>query len=439
MTPPVARAITGAREALIAAPDSADAWGGYGAVLDAHDFHAEATSCYERARALAPQDFRWAYMLAIMRDFQGAGAEELVPAFQDAIRLEPDYPPAQVRFGDALVRVGRLPEARAAYEKALELDPEFAIAHRNLGQVLVSLEEPATAIEHLERARALTPDDGMVHSTLARAYWLAGDAERAKAAEEEANLHEPVYGIPDPVRRVVDDLALNPLDVAQRAAEHMESGEFEAAIQDLAVLAESSPDDASIEARLGTCYLRTGDLEQARAHLDRALTLNDGLVEPHLQLAALDEARGDLAAAAQHYRRTVEQLPSNRELRKKLGRCLGQMGDLEGAVEQFEQAHMLGVPDAELLHNWGTALDRLGRHEDALRHFEAALELVPENAGVHFNLALTLEQLGRVDEAIEHYERTLALDPSLPAAQRLAALRTSQGTTTDGERSESEH
>lgn len=422
MFAPVARAIDSARAAVLADPADAKSWGELGAIFDAHHLYPEAAQCYGRARALAPLDFRWIYLLAIVSDFQGQPAEEVVASFREAVRLEPDYPPARLRFGDALARQGLLEEARDSYQKAIELDPAFAMAHRNLGQVLLSLEETPAATLHLERARELDPADSIVHTSLARAYFLAGDAEAAQAAEAEAKRLQPVYGVPDPVRRAVDDRALSPRACDERAKERMLAGDFAGAIEDLLALSEVDPDDSSVLSRLGACYVRTGELDEARKHLERAVAQDD-LAEAHVQLAAVDEAQGRPADAAEHFRRALATHPDNAGLRKKLGLSLGKAGDLAGAVLEFERARDLGARDAELFHNWGTALDRLGRRDEACTQFEAALALEPDNAGAHFNLALALEALGRIAEAREHYERALALDPRLPAKDRLAALR----------------
>jgi Flp pilus assembly protein TadD len=49
-------------------------------------------------------------------------AAEAEPELREAIRLRPDDAEAQVLLGDALVRLGRAPDAVAAFEQALRLD-----------------------------------------------------------------------------------------------------------------------------------------------------------------------------------------------------------------------------------------------------------------------------------------------------------------------------
>ena len=421
MLAPVREALASARDGVLAAPGSAATWGAFAEVCDAHHLYPEAERAYRRAGALAPDEFRWAYDLAIVRDFQGAPAAEVVGLFERAVRLQPRYPPARLRQGDALVRQGLLEEARSAYEQALELDPAFAMAHRNLGQTLLALEDVSGALRHLERAAALDPRDGVVAASLANAYWRAGDAPRATSAERDARALAPVYGVPDPVRFAVEGKNVTPLASNRRAREREERGEWAAALPDLERTVEFDPEDAGLRARLGRCLRELGQVERAHAELERALALRPDQLLALAQLAGLCEQRGELARAAELYRRASALAPENLVLWKRLGSCLGPLGDFPGALAAFERAG--AAPDAELLHNWGTVLARAGRLEEACERLGRALELGPDSAATHFNLADALEGLGRIDEAVAHFERAQALDPGLRANERIAALR----------------
>ena len=93
-----------ARQAVLVTPDSAQAWGQLGAACAAHHLYQEASVCYRAAHRLAPTEFQWAYLLAVVEDFLGAEASEVVALFDRATELNPRYPPAQLRFGQALVR-----------------------------------------------------------------------------------------------------------------------------------------------------------------------------------------------------------------------------------------------------------------------------------------------------------------------------------------------
>ncbi len=422
MLAPVRTALTSAREAVLAAPDSAAAWGEFAEVCDAHHLYPEAELAYRRAGALDPREFRWVYGLALVRDFQGAPSAEVAGLFARAVLLQPRYPPARLRQGDALVRQGLLVEARDAYRAALELDPAFALAHRNLGQTLLALDDVDGALVHLERAAALDPRDGVVSASLANALWRAGETARAEAAERDARELAPVYGVPDPVRYAVEARNRTPLACERRAREREERGEWAEARVELELLIELDPDDAAARVRLARALGELGESERAGIELERVLAERPEHLAALTQLGRLLEARGEPARAAELYRRALALAPDSSTLWKRLGACLGPLGDLAGALAAFERAGA-AAPDAELLHNWGTTLARAGRTDEATQRLQEALVIWPGSAATHYNLGDALESLGRFDEAILHFERARELDAGLDAAERIAALR----------------
>ncbi len=189
MTAPVARAIREARQAALARPESATAAGQFGQVLHAHWRYDAAAESYQIAHKLAPENFRWVYLLASIEEIRGASGERVDQLFQEAIRLAPRFPPVYVRYADALMRLGRWSEARDAYAAAIELDPTLVLAHRGMGQAATLLGDGLMAVEQLELVATLSPEDRITQVALARAYTLVGrDGQAAEAARQGPDL-----------------------------------------------------------------------------------------------------------------------------------------------------------------------------------------------------------------------------------------------------------
>ena len=85
MPAPVATALGDARKRVVEGIDSAEAWGQFGMWLDAHHLYDHAESAYRVANELAPDHFPWAYLLAVLKDFQGADVEDIVTSFEAAM------------------------------------------------------------------------------------------------------------------------------------------------------------------------------------------------------------------------------------------------------------------------------------------------------------------------------------------------------------------
>ena len=359
MTVPVARAIREARAAALAQPDSADAVGRLGQVYHAHWLYDAAAACYEIAHQLAPENFRWVYLLAGAEELRGADGERVDELFREAIRLLPRYPPVYVRHADALLRIGRWAEARDAYAAAIERDPELAMGQRGLGQAALLMGDGAMAVEHLEQAARLEPEDRIVQVALARAYALTDRSEEAADAARKAETFRGEARLPDPIFFEMQNLAVDPETLRTRLARGLRNGDYDMAIEAVTLLEESGA----------------------------------------------PAARQQLALAS-----------------KQRANQLGFSGDFDAALTEFERASRLAPTDPEIEHNWGTVLMRRGDLEEAGRHFEKAIELNPQSADSLYNLGVVLEGLGEIDEAIRRFTAAAAIDPQHVAARRLTEL-----------------
>lgn len=275
MEPQVAAFLGKVRTQLLENRGSAEAWGNLASLYDAHSLFDAAEVCYRHAIALAPDDFRWTYLLAILRDVRGAGADEETELFEAAAKLDPDYVPIYVRLGDALARQGRNEEARARLEHAAELGPEIAVTQRLLGQVALALGDLDAAVEHLTRAIELEPRDQAAHTVLAQVYMRKGQKVRAEEQASAAERLERVNVLDDPIySRWVFDRSFSSSRALDRAKMRFRDGDFESAARDFELVVAAGRANADVHALLGECYAQLGHKEEALAQLDRAVALD---------------------------------------------------------------------------------------------------------------------------------------------------------------------
>ena len=91
--------------------------------------------------------------------------------FEHALRIKPDWPPAQIGLGDTAMLAGNCAEAVEHYERALAVQPHEANARIALGLCYIKLGRPAEALPHLEFAHQL----GNRSEALERALAIARD------------------------------------------------------------------------------------------------------------------------------------------------------------------------------------------------------------------------------------------------------------------------
>lgn len=106
--------------------------------------------------------------------------------------------------------------------------------------------------------------------------------------------------------------------------------------------------------------------------------------------------------AAEAYGRALEVDPGHADAHVNLGRLLHEAGDAEAAHEHYRRALEERPRDATAAFNMGVALEDLGRPADALAAYEKAVTLDPQNADAHYNAANLCERLGRPADALRH-------------------------------------
>jgi tetratricopeptide (TPR) repeat protein len=185
---------------------------------------------HDRAVALDPNAFtRWARAETLLKMRRYAGALE---DFDAALRLAPQYSPAHAGRGQALWRLGRLEQARAAYDQAVAFKPDVH-SLSNRGYFLANQENLVGAIADFSQALQLTPENIGLRINRANAY--------------------------------------------------AQQGEFGKALEDYTTALKTNERDAAVYRGRGWVYEQQGSIERARADYQRGLELSPG--DPWLRKA----------------------------------------------------------------------------------------------------------------------------------------------------------
>ena len=419
---PIERKVEAAWLAVQTAPESADRWGTLGSVLDAHHLYDSAERCYRQANALAPQDFRWAYLLAVVLDFQGKEPAEIERWYRECHRLQVNYAPAYVRAADAFLRFGDFQKARAASELACRYDENLGHAWRTLAQACVAGGDFEVGESAFRRARACLPDDATTLYGLGQLLRQLGRLAEAETVTAEAATRKGTFSLPDQLRYEVEQHALDPASLARRGKDAMLRGDFSAAVQEFVQILAFVPEETTTMLRLATCYARLGELDAAEATVTKIVQHEPSMTSAWLLMAELNEASGDLPQALVHYGKVKELDPTHCQAVLHAAKLHGMLGQLHEALQEYAHAATLGSLDAEAHHNWGTVLQRQGEIDAAVQHFLTALEIEPRIAATRYNLGLAYEDLGQIDAAILEYQQAVAVNASSPAKERLYAL-----------------
>ncbi len=271
-------------------------------VLQTYEDYELAVTCYTMAHNLAPNEFRWLYLLGVSQMALGK-QREAARTLRDAVRLKPEDAPARLKLADALLAAGELTESRALYETLLARQGDLSQAHYGLGRINAAQRNPSAAVEYLRKALELFPQYGAAHYALALALRDLGDA--AKASEHLA-LHQKFKTVRPPL---ADPILREVANLNQGATERIRRGiELEAA----------------------------GRLEESIAEHERALEINPHLTQAHINLIQLYGRSNNAARAEEHYRAVVALDPNLAESHYNFGVMLAGQHRQTEALKQTE-------------------------------------------------------------------------------------------------------
>jgi Flp pilus assembly protein TadD len=138
-------------------------------------------------------------------------------------------------------------------------------------------------------------------------------------------------------------------------------------------------------------------------------TSNNAMAELNLGEAVHKKGRVDEAIA--HLTKAVEIQPGNFTNHASLGISLLTKGRRDEALLHLRASLALNPNQAPIHSSLGVALLELGQLEESVAHLRKAVEIDPKDGDAHYNLGNTLLQMGRAADAVIEYETAVRIDP----------------------------
>jgi tetratricopeptide (TPR) repeat protein/uncharacterized caspase-like protein len=150
----------------------------------------------------------------------------------------------------------------------------------------------------------------------------------------------------------------------------------------------------------GLAYWNVGQYEQAIQDHQRAIKLEPGSLEAHLNLANDYLVVGQFDLANQAYMQVIAINPNFANLYNNLGLCLALLGNFDAAFQDFDQAIRLDHSCWIAYQSRGTFQTMLGQYEKALASFDKAIQIDPNETSTYMMRGRCLLEMGNLDQAI---------------------------------------
>ena len=283
---------SGASDAKLSA-----AYGAMGEIYHAYSLTAPARECYSNASQLAPQDFRWIYLLAKLDQLEGR-VDEAIRRFRVVASIRPELIAVQVNLGNIYLELNRVDDAERSFSAALEIEKKNPAAYNGLGQVALSRRRYADAVAHFEKALALAPEANRIHYALAMAY-------RGLQNPEKAKIHLAQQGpvgvrVADPLMDRLQELVQSVRVYLIRGKQALEAKRYEEAATEFRKAIAANPQSIPAHVNLGAALTQLGDLKGAAEEFEKTFAIDPNNTNAHYNLAVLLANKEDHEQAIVH-------------------------------------------------------------------------------------------------------------------------------------------
>jgi tetratricopeptide (TPR) repeat protein len=295
----------------------------------AYEMLAPAEACYRNAALLAPEDFRWSYLLSVVLQETGR-LGEAAEHLRRALGGQERYYPGLLRMAALQLALGRPREAEDWLAPARAHAPHDPALLALDGELALALARPEAAVTALEESLRREPRGTRLHYLLGRAYLLAGRREDARKALARVG---PVgVSARDPLLDGVRSLRIGESSFMVEGHQAFRAGDFAAAAAAFARAVEASG-RASVAplVNLAAAEAQLGRPDAALAHLAEARRLDPDHVGVLFNLGVLLAKAGRVAEAEPLLAAAVDRAADDDDARLEWGLALVALGRLDDA------------------------------------------------------------------------------------------------------------
>ena len=248
--------------------------------------------------------------------------QEALPAYEEAVRREPESTVALERLALCLSNLKQLPRAEALLQQVLQRTPTAAPTWVQLGLVEVNEGKTKGAIAAFEKAMQLDPDLPDAYNTAGAVWFETGETTRGEAALRNAIRIQPNYA-----------QAHNNLGNLLSASDRFEEAKyhFESALR-------IKDDYIGARYNYALALTRVRRVDEAQAQIETLLRTDPQSAEGHEFLGNLLGAKGQTARSIAEYKEALRLAPSFSRANLDLGTALANSGDPAAALPYLRAA-----------------------------------------------------------------------------------------------------
>ena len=328
---------------------------------------------------------------------------------------------------EALLREGRIADAKSKIQEELQRNPTNAEVYDLLGVVCVNEKDFPAALEAFQHALKLSPNSVRTRNNIANVYVAQGKLDlaeqelrtvlRVAPANRDANYNlglvllaqdAPAKAIPyfqhvRPANRESRFNLTRAYFLAGRTAEGLKSA---------TELSGENKDDVQLHFTLGVLLASQKQYRPAQLEFERASTLQPETFEILQALGQTYLRAGDYPKAELILHRALKLKPDSPETLYLLAQVYADQKKPVDALELLVRAHKLAPQNTDVIFLLARVSMTQNYFEDAIPLLESGLQIAPKRADLHAALGESYFMSGKTEKAIDEFKSLISLDPS---------------------------
>ncbi len=292
-------------------------------------------------------------------------------ALEKSVSIQTQNADTWLKLAEVNRRMGDVTAAIRNVQNAQQLDPankslaiKEAQLHFDKKDYETAIEKTARIIEtnpadedaHVIQAQALVKQGKFGQALLTLNQFLARDPQNTRIQLEALKVKKAYEGaeaaLPDLVK-LAEENAEDPAVLTVLTDWLIQTNRLDKAEKTAQTILRIMPEQASVHLMLGRLQRKTGQLDQAIAHLSNAIVYDPNLIEAYIELGKTYQDRRNLEEAISIYRQATEIDPSDPKPYYHTGMALKECRDYRGAEAMLKQAKALAPEDPEIIRQLG--------------------------------------------------------------------------------------
>ena len=328
---------------------------------------------------------------------------------------------------EALLREGRVDDAKSKIQEELERNPWNAEAYNLLGVACVNERDFSGALEALQHALKFAPNSTRTRNSMANVYVAQGKLDLAEQElrtvlrvaptnrDANYNLGLVLLAQDAPAKAIPYFQRIRPANRESKfnlTRAYLLSGRTSEGLKSATELSNENKDDVQLHVTLGVLLAAEKQYRAAQLELEKANALQPETFEILHNLGQTYLRAGEYPKAELALHRALKIKPDSPQTLYLLAQVYADQKRPVDALELLVRAHKLAPENTDVIFLLARVSMTQNYFEDAIPLLESGLQIAPKRADLHAALGESYFMSGKTEKAIDEFKSLIALDSS---------------------------